>query len=64
MPYGILASFVGGIMMSVLKTIGWQKLVTKIAEDSLRLLAKKTNDEFAKSVATRFADSLEESETK
>lgn len=62
MQYGILASFVGGIMMSVLKAIGWQKLVTKIAEDSLRLLAKKTDNEFAKSIATRFADSLDESE--
>ncbi len=59
-----LASFVGGIMISVLKTIGWQKLFTKVAEDTLYLLAKKTSNDYAKSLATRVADSLKESEGK
>lgn len=55
---------VGKILVGVLASIGWQKLVMKVAEDMLYLVAKKVDNDAVKAVSTRVADALKEAEEK
>lgn len=61
---GMFTSIIGSVLVGILQAIGWKKLIIKVAEDMLYLVAKKTDNEVAKSLSTRFADSLKESEEK
>lgn len=55
---------ISAILVGILQAIGWKKLVMKVAEDMLYLVAKKVDNEAVKAVSTRVADALKEAEDK
>lgn len=59
-----MTSFISAMLVGILSAFGWQKLILGVAEDMLSLVAKKTTNDVAKSLATRFADGIKDLETK
>jgi hypothetical protein len=55
---------VGKVLVGILASIGWEKLVMKVAEDMLYLVAKKVDNDAVKALSTRVADALKEAEEK
>jgi hypothetical protein len=57
-----LASVISSILVSILTTLGWQKLIVKVAEDVLYYIANKISNDLAKKLLNDMGDALKELE--
>lgn len=55
---GILSS----VLVGILTTIGWQKLIISVGVDCLHFAAKQTNNELAKGLLNDVANALQNPE--
>lgn len=51
---------ISAILVGILRSIGWEKLVLRVAEDMLYLVAKRVDIEAVKLLSIRVADALKE----
>lgn len=55
---------ISAVLVGILRSIGWEKLVLRVFEDMFYLAAKKSGIEIVEKVATRMGDALKEVDTK
>lgn len=55
---------ISAILVGVLRSVGWEKLVLRVLEDMFYLAAKKSGVEVVEKVATRIGDALKEVDQK
>lgn len=53
---------ISAILVGILKSIGWEKLIVRVFEDMAYLVAKKVEIELVQKIATRVGDALKEIE--
>lgn len=52
-------SAIAAVLVGVLKAFGWQSLIIKVGQDTLRYAAKKADNELAKALLNDIADALQ-----
>lgn len=57
-----LVPLLSSILLSILTTLGWKKLILKVAEDLLYYIATKMGNDLAKKLLNDLADSLKDLE--
>lgn len=55
---------ISAVLVGILRSIGWEKLVVRVFEDMAYLAAKKVDVEIVQKVATRVGDALKEIDNK
>lgn len=53
---------ISAILVGILKSVGWEKLIVRVLEDMFYLAAKKSGIEVVEKVATRVGDALKEAQ--
>jgi hypothetical protein len=60
----LFTTLVGSTLVGILKMLGWQSLILKVASDTMHYAAKKLDNELVKKVLDDVGDTLDQAKTK